>query len=182
MQEMIELARKLSDIDAMVVEDDEVANKTLSNSLDNYFRTIFSAANAEEALTLFRKRRPQVVFIDIIMPGIDGLELAERLLEKNKDQIIIMISASDQQEHIEHALKLGVTDFISKPFGLDKLHRVLLKVVSLYDNMRYQFSYVTTAGQNKKLQAIADIEHTTRSAIVYRAVEEYLKNKEKSDA
>ncbi|MEA3373715.1 MAG: response regulator [Campylobacterota bacterium] len=174
MEKLISLAHSLSNVEAMIVEDDIRANEKLSNSLNNYFKAMYSAYNGEEALNIYRKRKPQVVFIDITMPGMSGLEVAEKIRKNQKDQIIIFISASDQPKHLAKAIELGALDFISKPCNMHRLQGILEKIVEQKENMRYQTSLVTTVLQDERMQRIAQKENTTKSAIAFRAIEKYL--------
>ena len=177
MEELMALAKTLRKIDALVVEDDEETNESLSNSLGNYFKTVYSALNAKDAIRIFTKKRPQVVFLDVIMPEMNGVELARKLKEKNPDQIIVMVSASDQPEHVYEANKIGVTHFISKPISMEKLTSVLKTIASLKARMRSQISFVTNMAQDDKISASAQQENTTKSAIIYRAVDQFYLSK-----
>jgi len=112
--DIVKIANETKKLNALVVEDEKEANELMVSTFSNFFNSIDSAMNAEDALDLYRMRRPDVVFIDIILPGMDGLELARKIREINPDQIIVIISASNDMSKISEAIKIGVVLILIK--------------------------------------------------------------------
>ncbi|NHL29858.1 response regulator, partial [Clostridium botulinum] len=84
-------------------------------------RIIAEACNRREAIELDRKFNPDIIIIDVKMPGIDGIKASQIIKEQNKNKIIIMITAYDDFELVHKALLLGVNDYILKPIKPSEL-------------------------------------------------------------
>jgi len=105
----------------LIVDDETSIRESLKGILqDEGFRTLF-ARNGEEGLALVRDESPDLVLLDIWMPGIDGLETLRRIKEVQPDQLVIMMSGHGTIETAVKATKLGAYDFIEKPLSLEKV-------------------------------------------------------------
>ncbi|WP_457595036.1 response regulator transcription factor, partial [Hydrogenimonas sp.] len=93
--DIVKIANETKKLNALVVEDEKEANELMLSTFGNFFNSVDSASSGEEALEIYKEKRPDVVFIDIILPGMDGLELARKIREIKPDQIIVIISASN---------------------------------------------------------------------------------------
>lgn len=105
----------------LIVDDEASIRESLKGILqDEGFRTLF-AQNGEEGLGLVREENPDLVLLDIWMPGIDGLETLRRIREVHPEQLVIMMSGHGTIETAVKATKLGAYDFIEKPLSLEKV-------------------------------------------------------------
>jgi len=105
----------------LIVDDEESIRQSLEGILeDEGFRTSF-AGSGEEALTLIQSEDPDLVLLDIWMPGIDGLETLKRIKQLRPNQLIIMMSGHGTIETAVKATRLGAYDFIEKPLSLEKV-------------------------------------------------------------
>lgn len=105
----------------LIVDDETNIRLSLEGVLqDEGFRPIF-AAGGEEALEKIREDNPDLVLLDIWMPGIDGLETLKRAREQWPDLLVVMMSGHGTIETAVKALKLGAYDFIEKPLALEKV-------------------------------------------------------------
>ncbi len=79
------------------------------------------------------KDKPQLILLDIKMPGIDGIETLERIRKKFQDIKIIMVSGKKPEEEdcFQKCLELGATSYVHKPLELDELEKVVFKALSL---------------------------------------------------
>jgi len=110
----------------LVVDDDESVRDLLISFFETHGFSAQGAENGRAGLALARTINPRVVLLDIIMPGLNGLETLGALKIILPETIVIMMSGVADQESALEALNLGAYDFIEKPFDLDYLERVLL--------------------------------------------------------
>jgi two-component system alkaline phosphatase synthesis response regulator PhoP len=103
----------------LVIEDDEDILQLLKYNLAKEGYQVTGAASGEEALTVLRTNVPDLVLLDLMLPGIDGLEVCRLLKREAKtSQIpIIMLTAKGEEADIVTGLELGADDYITKPFS-----------------------------------------------------------------
>ena len=103
----------------LVVDDNEMNRDMLSRRLSRRKHTVRTAENGQQALDLIEKESFDVVLLDIMMPGISGIEVLKRLRESYSaaDLPIIMATAKSESEDIVEALKLGANDYVTKPLN-----------------------------------------------------------------
>ncbi len=115
----------------LLVVDDEIE---VCDFLTNYFSdkgyTVSSATSGEEALHRSRATHPDLVLLDVRMPGISGLEVLHRLRKEENPSKVVMITAIEDPQVIEEAKRLGAEDYIVKPFDLDYLDKVVLRKIT----------------------------------------------------
>lgn len=104
----------------LVVDDDTLLRRSLSLQLEQAGYRASSAATAEDALALARRDRPDLVLLDIGLPGMDGLE-AMRHLQQDMDLPVILVTARRRELDTILGLELGADDYITKPFNADIL-------------------------------------------------------------
>lgn len=105
----------------LIIDDEENIRASLIGILeDEGFRTFF-ARNGEEGLSLLREESPDLILLDIWMPGIDGIETLRRIKEIFPEQLVVMMSGHATIETAVRATKLGAFDFIEKPLSLEKV-------------------------------------------------------------
>jgi two-component system chemotaxis response regulator CheY len=106
----------------LIIDDSAVTRKSLRDFFQKLARfDIYEAESAEEGYIAYRKIIPDIVTMDITMKEMNGVELTRKLMEEYPSAIIIMVSASDQQEMVVQALKFGAKNYIIKPFSEEKL-------------------------------------------------------------
>lgn len=79
------------------------------------------ASNGEEALVRYRELNPDLMTLDIVMPKMDGLSALRQLKQEHPAAQVVMVSAVDQKEKLTECIRLGVIDFIVKPFDKTRL-------------------------------------------------------------
>jgi len=115
----------------MIVDDEPLFREYIRTTFDfeSYgFSLCCEAKNGKEALELVLLHDPDVVLTDINMPLMDGLTLSEKLLEINPDISIVLISGHSEFEYAKRAVKIGVSDYILKPFEKEELMLTLLRL------------------------------------------------------
>ena len=103
----------------LIVDDEDEILDLISVNLALSGIDVDQAHNGEEALLLAHQRRPDCVLLDVMMPGLDGLEVC-RLLRADaaaRDAAIIIVSARADPDHVEAARQAGADDFVAKPFN-----------------------------------------------------------------
>lgn len=93
---------------------------------------VYTAFNGKDALAVVKKESPKIVFLDIIMPDINGLEVLKQIKEIDSNIKVIMVSVADDKETREKARQLGADEFIRKPFSKRYLEEVVIqKIIEL---------------------------------------------------
>ena len=116
---------KEDSIKILIVDDEEIVRESLSEWFKEDGYQVDSANDAVEALNKINKTRYDIYFLDIKMPGMDGMELHRRIREIDKDAVVIMITAYAAVDTAVQALKDGAYDYITKPFDPDNLSHLL---------------------------------------------------------
>lgn len=103
----------------VVVDDEEDIRELVRYNLTKAGYEVATAASGEEGLTLAQQARPALIILDIMLPGIDGLEVCKRLKGDSalKNTPIVMISALGEEKDVVAGLELGADDYVSKPFS-----------------------------------------------------------------
>ena len=115
----------------MIVDDEHLVRQLLRNSVDWNalgFRIAAVAEGAQEALQLAQSESPDVAIVDINMPIMDGIRLAEILTERFPRLKIIILTGYEQFEYAQSSVKLGIADFLTKPIIAEELSQSLLRV------------------------------------------------------
>ena len=105
----------------MVVEDEEAIREGLIDVLVFHSYEVDSAATGPEGLEKALTGRFDLILLDIMLPGIDGYEICDRIRATDRHQPIIMLTAKSSDEEIIHGLKLGADDYVPKPFSIQRL-------------------------------------------------------------
>jgi len=105
----------------LIVDDEKSILETLTGIIEDEGHEVITASSGEKALTLFSESSPDIVLMDVWMPGMDGIETLKSMKEKNRDACVIMISGHSTIDTAVHAIKLGAYDFMEKPLALEKV-------------------------------------------------------------
>ena len=109
----------------LLVDDEEGIRKVLSISLSDIGYEVFTAENGEQALKIFREETPSIVLTDIKMPGMDGIELLQKIKHENPDTEVIMITGHGDMDLAIKSLKYRAIDFVTKPINDEVLEIAL---------------------------------------------------------
>ena len=122
----------------MLVVDDEASIRLICRTnLCAQGLSVLEAANGEEALTIARREQPDLILLDVMMPGQDGLEVAQRLAAEERTAAIpvAFLSARSEEADLRHGLELGAVAYFTKPFDPVRLSH---EVESLLERLRRQ--------------------------------------------
>ena len=101
----------------LIVDDALIMRKRIRQIAEEAgWRVCGEAADGVEALALYRKEKPDLVTMDIVMPKLDGVSALQQLMEQDPNACIVMVSAVDQKEKLAQCIQAGAVDFIVKPF------------------------------------------------------------------
>jgi len=119
----------------LIVDDDERNVRILYEILEDDFE-LYSASNGEDAITEVGKVSPDIILLDIMMPGIDGYEVCKQLKQSGEHQNIkiILVSGKALTEERIKGYEVGADDFVVKPFDMDEIHakvKVFAKLKSM---------------------------------------------------
>ncbi len=134
----------------LYVEDEAVVREQITMIFDILFEYIDVAYNGEEAWEKYQNSQYDIIFTDISMPKMDGLELSERIKQDNPMQKIIIISAYNISNYLLNAIELGVDGFLLKPIKMDKVLFTIQKVADSITSNKIMKNY------RKKLEEEVD--------------------------
>jgi len=116
-------------IKLLLVDDEKGITDSLKSFFDARGFTAFVANNGEKALEIIKKDKPDIVFLDIRMRGMNGLDVLEKIKQIDKNTKVIMLTIHEEKEIMDKAKSLGADEYITKPFRVDYLEEVVIKKV-----------------------------------------------------
>jgi DNA-binding NtrC family response regulator len=120
----------------LVVDDEHLIRWSLEQNLKKQGYEVLTAGSGEDALRIVREDQPDLVLLDIQLPGISGIEVLEKLKEFDEDIIVIMVTAHGGLETAVTAMRMGAYDYLNKPFNLDEMAIVIRKALETSDLRR----------------------------------------------
>lgn len=115
-------------LSVVVTDDSRFARKQVIRALPEALNAeVRQATNGEEALAAFRDQPPDLMLLDLTMPGMDGFQVLQHLAEETESFRVIVISADVQPKAVARVRELGALDFIKKPVDVDELNATLKK-------------------------------------------------------
>ena len=139
----------------LVVDDDLDNLKLVSRTLEHVGFEVETASSGEDGLTKLSQRTPDLILLDINMPGMSGLETLKQLRKRDQYVSVIFLTAKSETEDVIYGLDAGADDYICKPFNpLELLARLnaQLRINDLHDQLR---------AANEKLKQLVDIDDLT---------------------
>lgn len=120
-----------SPLTCLIVDDSAFMRFHLRRMMDSFDNIIASeAANGNEALREYGRLKPDIVLMDIVMPGLEGVETVKRICSEDPKARVIMISSVSYQEKVSEAMSAGAKCFIPKPVTTEELRRAIQSVLS----------------------------------------------------
>ena len=154
-------------IKVLVIDDDSSTRDYLKALITKMGYRVFTVESGEQALTELDKVDPTLVTLDLVLPGIDGIETLRLIKEKEPSVPVIMLSGHGQAKTIVQAMKLGATDFLRKPFESDELKiafnkalekkKLVSEVEFLREKVQEQSSSTFLFGTTRKMKEVQEI-------------------------
>ncbi|QJT10705.1 response regulator transcription factor [Oceanidesulfovibrio marinus] len=123
----------------LIVEDELHIRTLLEQALEDleeeYAVEILTASDGEEGLAIIRQERPQAVFLDIMMPKMNGYEVCRAIKQdpELKDTIIVLLTAKGQEADRRKGLEIGAYDYMTKPFDPDEVVELAKELLQIVD-------------------------------------------------
>jgi len=136
----------------LIVEDDEVITGTLAYNLYRHGFGVKGATTGAEAFRLARKMRPDLILLDVMLPGESGIEVCERIRERDQDVVIVMVTAKDAEEDKVRGFEAGADDYVTKPFSMKEL------IARINANLKR-----SETGQRGKILEAGDLQLDTKN-------------------
>jgi len=133
----------------LVVDDEAEIRKSLRMILEYEGYDVVEASSGGEGLALAEREAPDLVFLDVKMPGMDGLDVLQRLQASRESMPVVVISGHATKEEVANSIKRGAIDFIEKPLGSD---RILVTVKNALEHERLR-------DENRSLKRAAEARH-----------------------
>lgn len=151
----------------MIVDDEEIIRESFLHWFEKYGHRVAVAASGFEALEKLEKVPFELLFVDIKMPGMNGIELLEKVKEEYPETIVIIITAYGSIETAVTAMQMGATDYLLKPFKPEQLSLVIEKaahqkrLVSEYEYVKGRLDEITRfdniIGQSAPMQKVFEL-------------------------
>jgi two-component system, NtrC family, response regulator AtoC len=162
----------------LVLDDEALTLRTISRGLREEGYEVFVAMNGEEAMKIFAEEKPDLALLDIVLPGMDGVEVLRQMKQQNPSIIAVMMSAYHMVERAVEAMKLGAYDYLVKPFHLadmlntirraSEMLRLRVRVRETVETAKglYDFGRVVTRSRGMRevlemARKAAEADHTT---------------------
>ena len=128
----------LSKYTVLAVDDIQLNLLLLKKMLAKFNFTLETASSGQQTLDMVAQKKPDLILLDLMMPGIDGFEVIQRLRAnpETEDIKIIILSALNSHEDIVKGFKLGANDFITKPIIMEKLFNSVITQFKLIEGQK----------------------------------------------
>ncbi len=153
----------------LVVDDEPLSVASIQKVFHKYYRdmgSVYTAHSGKEAVNKAVLHHPDVVIIDIMMPGINGLEAINKIKEINPGTVFVIISAHDKFQFAKEAIGLGVSEYVLKPVDVDVLKDVIDRAAAMVKERRARLEHEIDYQSNmSKLRPL--LEHHFIQAVLF---------------
>jgi len=151
----------------LIVDDEVIIRESLRDWLSDVGHQVLTAENGLQALEIIEKEKPGIVFADLVMPGMDGIELLKRTKEISPDIDVVIITAYGSIPTAINAMREGAYDYIEKPFCperaellVDKLvehQRLIEENISLHQKLEERYQFENIIAKSSKMRQVIEI-------------------------
>ncbi|WP_024790424.1 response regulator [Lebetimonas sp. JH292] len=134
--------RGLKNLNVLFVEDDEMVREAFSLLVKDLFNKFFIAEDAKKAIEIFNNNNLDLIITDIKMPEISGLELSEYIKNRDKNIIILVITAFSDMDYMKKAIDIGIDGYLTKPIFKDSLFKTLKKFAKIINERKETKEYL----------------------------------------
>jgi len=158
----------------LIIDDDEAIRDSCSQVLKKEGYAAKAAKDGTEGLKLFKKEFFHAILLDLKLPGLDGMEVLNRIKEENPETPVIIITGFATIESAVEAIKRGASDYIAKPFSPEQLRvitkkalesrKVFLENIYLRDELEKKSQFDMVIGKSKAMEKVLDIVRRVSSS------------------
>ncbi|HSK78277.1 MAG TPA: response regulator, partial [Thermoanaerobaculia bacterium] len=151
----------------LVVDDEEVLQDILSFLIRKQGHNVFAALSGEEGLEILGREEIDLVLLDLMLPGMHGMEVLREIRRRNPDQVVVVITAFSSIESAIEAMREGAFHYIPKPFKNEEVLLTIAKGLeqrrltsenrSLKEQLRQRFAFDNIIGKSKPMQQVYDL-------------------------
>jgi two-component system response regulator AtoC len=151
----------------LVIDDDPGVRDYMEALVSRQGYQVFPAADGEEALGMLETAQPDLITLDVVLPGMDGLETLKQLKQRLPDVPVVMLSGHGQARNIVEAMRRGASDFLRKPFEVEELELAFQKALEkralkqeverLRGRARSETELMLLTGDDPKMREIREI-------------------------
>jgi two-component system response regulator AtoC len=151
----------------LVIDDDPGVRDYMEALVSRQGYRVFAVGDGEEALRTLETTKPDLVTLDVVLPGMDGIETLSQLKQKLPEVPVVMLSGHGQARTIVEAMRMGASDFLRKPFEVEELELAFDKALEkralkqeverLRGRARSEAEYMMLTGGNPKMKEINEI-------------------------
>jgi len=138
----------------LYVEDDHDSQEQMKMLLEDIVKEFYQAYDGEEGLKIFKEKQPDIILTDINMPLLDGLSMAAKIKDIDKDRPIMLMSAFDDKKHLLKAIEIKIDAFVTKPINIDILENNLRDIAK-----KLQSRYEIETEERKHKEKLYKLAH-----------------------
>jgi len=121
----------IADLSILYVEDDKSIRDVYTEQLQTCVKNVYGAANGEEGYLQFKDKHPDVIITDIMMPVLDGIDMAKKIRQDDEFTPIVITSSSSDTKHLHKTLDIGIHGYMSKPINFNDLIDLLKSICKI---------------------------------------------------
>ena len=159
----------------LYVEDEKGVQEVLSEVLEMFCETLYTADDGFQGIELFHKHQPDIVITDIKMPVMDGIEMAKKIKEKSSDVSIVFCTAFSDADYFVEAIEMQADGYLLKPIDLKALEKKVLSIIDSIELKKELLEKEEMLIQSSKMAAmgemIGNIAHQWRQPLAIMSAE-----------
>lgn len=186
------ITQKLKTLTLLYVEDEDEIRINIADTLSFYVKEVIQAKDGKDGLELYKKRKPDIILSDILMPIMDGIEMVEKIRLEDKKTPIVMITAHTEKDYLLSAVKLHLEQYLVKPVSLPDILESLCTciekissnhaiVCDLPKGYHYDFDHrlltyekIVIKLNKKEIQFFELLLENTQRVVTYDELQEYV--------